>query len=337
MMRKVFMFVMAVCLASFATGALAQTATTGSIGGTVKDQNGADIAGATITASGPLGERTATSDSSGVFRVEGLIPGSYNVKVSNTGFKTASVEAVTVLVGKDSSLSIKLEPGEVSAVVTVTAIQAVDTQKTETSTNLNDQLFANIPVQRAVSGLFYLAPGTTDGLGGGRDNPSISGGSALDNLYVADGVNITDSAFGGIGTFTRSYGALGTGINTSFIKEVQVKTAGFEAQYGQSQGGIVNIITQSGGNEYHGAIYGYATPKFFEASRKQPDFFPRRNRYGQILHNESYDAGADFGGYIPGLKNRMFFFGSFNPTVRRTLQRGAEANALNLTDSGLRT
>jgi hypothetical protein len=58
-------------------------------------------------------------------------------------------------------------------------------------------------------------------------------------------VNITDSAFGGIGTFSRSYGALGTGINTSFVKEVQVKTAGFEPQYGQSQGGIVNIVTQS--------------------------------------------------------------------------------------------
>src|SRR4029077_3713792 len=106
-----------------------------------------------------------------------------------------------------------------------------------------------VPVQRSVSSLFYLSPAAADGIGGGRDNPSISGGSALDNLYVADGVNITDSAFGGIGTFSRSYGALGTGINTSFIKEVQVKTAGFEPQYGQSQGGIVNIVTQSGSNE----------------------------------------------------------------------------------------
>src|SRR6266699_2897012 len=305
MMRKVFMFVMAVCLASFATGALAQTATTGSIGGTVKDQNGATVAGATITASGPLGERTATSDSNGVFRLENLIPGSYNVKVSNTGFKTASVEAVTVLVGKDSSLAIKLEPGEVTAVVTVTGAAAIDTAKTETSSNLNDQLFSNIPVQRAVSGLFYLAPGTTDGLGGGRDNPSISGGSALDNLYVADGVNITDSAFGGIGTFSRNYGGLGTGINTAFVKEVQVKTAGFEPQYGQSEGGVINIITQSGGNEYHGAAYGYARPGGFEATRKQRDDLSV-NKVGKTVHQEFYDAGVDFGG--PFIKNKLFFF-----------------------------
>jgi len=327
---------MVLCLASFATGALAQTATTGSIGGTVKDQNGAAIAGATITASGPLGERTATSDSSGAFRVEGLIPGSYNVKVSNTGFKTASVEAVTVLVGKESALSIKLEPGEVTAVVTVTGAAAIDTAKTETSSNLNDQLFSNIPVQRAVSGLFYLAPGTTDGLGGGRDNPSISGGSALDNLYVADGVNITDSAFGGIGTFSRVFGALGTGINTSFIKEVQVKTAGFEPQYGQSQGGIINIITQSGSRDYHGALYGFAQPKGFEATRLQPDDAPRKNTGGKLLHQEGYDIGADLGGYVPGARDKLFFFGSFNPSVKRDIVRGAEANSLNPVNSGIR-
>src|SRR6266568_8974984 len=336
MMRKVFMFVMAVCLASFATGALAQTATTGSIGGTVKDQNGATVAGATITASGPLGERTATSDSNGVFRLENLIPGSYNVKVSNTGFKTASVEAVTVLVGKDSSLAIKLEPGDVTAVVTITGAAAIDTAKTETSSNLNDQLFSNIPVQRAVSGLFYLAPGTTDGLGGGRDNPSISGGSALDNLYVADGVNITDSAFGGIGTFSRVFGALGTGINTSFVKEVQVKTAGFEPQYGQSQGGIINIITQSGSRDYHGAVYGFAQPKSFEATRLQPDDAPRKNTAGKLLHQEGYDVGADLAGYVPGARDKLFFFGSFNPSVKRDIVRGAEANALNTVDSGIR-
>ena len=148
---------------------------------------------------------------------------------------------------------------------------------------MSDQLFQNIPVQRSVSSLFYLAPAVNDSLGGGCANPSISGGSALDNLYIADGVNITDSAFGGLGTFSRSYGSLGTGINTSFIKEVQVKTGGFEPQYGQSEGGIINIITQSGGNEFHGAVYGYARPKAFEATRKQPDDF-RTNLGGKLLH-----------------------------------------------------
>src|SRR6185369_700639 len=193
--------------------------------------------------------------------------------------------------------------------------------------NLNDQLYKNVPVARGVSSLFTLAPGTTTGVGGvnDRDNPSISGGTALDNLYVADGVNITNTAFGGIGTFSRSYGSLGTGIILSLVKEVQVKTAGFEPQYGQSEGGIVNIITQSGSNDFHGAVYGYARPSAFETTRKQRDDFSV-NKVGKILHTENYDAGVDVGG--PIVKNSLFFFGSFNPSVKRDVVRGAEGSGL---------
>ena len=334
-MRKFLSLVMMLCLGAAAAFAQERT-TTGSIGGTIVDANGAAVANATVTVTGATGARTATSNDEGLFEVQNLTPGIYSVKVEQQGFKTATSNNVEVLVGKTSTLRLELQPGLATETVEVTAAAGTDLTSTAVSQNLSSTLFANIPVQRGVSGLFYLAPGTTDSLGGGRDNPSISGGSALDNLYVADGVNITDSAFGGIGTFTRSYGPLGTGINTSFIKEVQVKTAGFEPQYGQSQGGIVNIITQSGGNEYHGALYGFAQPKAFEATRKQPDEPNRVNKLGKILHEEAYDVGADLGGYVPGARNNLFFYGSFNPTVRRQIFRGAEANAADPTNSGLR-
>ncbi len=302
--------------------------TKGMIGGTVTDATGAAVPGATVTVSGQTGVRTETTNENGVFRIDNLTPGTYSAKVESPGFKTAVANNITVNVGRESTLNLKLEPGELSATVDVTATAGgVDQQTTSTGQNLNDQLFQNIPVQRGVSSLFYLSPGAADSINGGKDNPSIAGGSALDNLYVADGVNITNSAFGGVGTFSRSYGALGTGINTSFIKEVQVKTGGFEPQYGQSEGGIVNIITQSGGNAYHGAIYGYARPKSFEATRLQPDDL-RVNKQGKLLHEENYDVGADVGGYVPGrLKNNLFFFGSFNPTIRREIVQGASANA----------
>jgi hypothetical protein len=338
-MKNVLRLFMVLCIALAGTAAFAQdTLTTGSISGSVVDSNGGAVPGATVRLTTPTGERTATTNDQGHYEFSNLVPSSTNkVRVEKEGFKASEVTDVIVLVGKSTTANVTLQAGNISEVVTVTGGgEGIDQGSTATSSNLNDQLFANIPVQRGVSGLFYLAPGTTDSLGGGRDNPSISGGSALDNLYVADGVNITDSAFGGIGTFSRSYGALGTGINTSFIKEVQVKTAGFEPQYGQSQGGIVNIITQSGSNEYHGALYGFATPKSFEATRKQPDDAPRRNTFGKILHQEAYDMGADLGGYVPGARNNLFFFGSFNPSVRRDIVRGAEANALSTTDSGLR-
>ncbi|HJX89933.1 MAG TPA: carboxypeptidase regulatory-like domain-containing protein [Pyrinomonadaceae bacterium] len=327
-MRKLWSLSIVMCLSLAVSSVLAQDVLTkGSIGGTVTDSTGAAIAGAKVTITGQTGERTETTNENGTFKVDNLIPGTYMVKVEQTGFKTAVANNITVNVGKESSLNLKLETGEITATVDVTATAGgIDQQSTASGQNLNDQLFQNVPVQRGVSSLFYLSPGATDSINGGRDNPSIAGGSALDNLYVADGVNITNSAFGGVGTFSRSYGALGTGINTSFIKEVQVKTGGFEPQYGQSEGGIINIITQSGGNAYHGAVYGFARPSAFESNRLQPDD-TRVNKQGKLLHEENYDVGADLGGYVPGLQNRLFFFGSFNPTIRREIVQGVSANA----------
>ncbi|HEX5085062.1 MAG TPA: hypothetical protein VFY40_23745, partial [Blastocatellia bacterium] len=101
-------------------------------------------------------------------------------------------------------------------------------------------------------------------------------------------------------------------------------------QYGQSQGGIINIITQSGGREFHGSLYGYARPQAFEATRNQPDDL-RTNKFGKLLHEENYDAGFDLGGPVLGLKDKVFFFGSFNPTVRREIVRGAAGSGLQQT------
>jgi hypothetical protein len=327
-MKNVFRFLVLTCFVlAVSAGVFAQDVTTGSIGGTITDSAGAAIPGAKVVVTGPTGERTAVTNDQGVYNVDGLIPGSYNVTVEQTGFKKAVANNVQVFVTKTSTINVKLETGDISAIVTVTDTVGTDLASTAVGQNLNDQLFDNVPVQRSVESLFYLSPGAADSLGGGRANPSIAGGSPLDNLYIADGVNITDSAFGGLGTFTRVYGSLGTGINTSFIKEVQVKTGGFEPQYGQSQGGIVNIVTQSGGNEYHGAIYGFARPQAFEATRRQRDTFSL-NKVGEFLQEEQYDGGADVGGYVPGLRDKLFFFGSFNPSIRREIVIGAQGSGL---------
>jgi hypothetical protein len=339
-MKKCILLVVILCL-GLSTAFAQISSTTGSLDGRVLDPAGAAVPGAKVIVTGPRGAIEIVANDEGYFKVANLDPGYYSVTVEQTGFKKTSIEKVEVLVGKTNTITASLEVGQVGEVVNVTDVAQIDQSSTAVGANLNDQLYQNVPVQRSVSSLFYLSPGVTGGLGAGQDNPSISGGSALDNLYIADGVNITDSAFGGIGTFSRTQGALGTGINTSYIKEVQVKTGGFEPQYGQSTGGIVNIITKSGGNEYHGALYGYARPQWLEAARRQPDEF-RINKIGDRTHQEFYDAGADFSGYIPGAKDHLFFFGSFNPSVRRDLVVGAHRSAFQLAngspvrlDSGL--
>src|SRR5438132_6216880 len=279
-----FLLIMLLCLSFASFVARAQDIQTkGSISGTVVDINGAVVQNAKVTVSGEKTvDRVATTNYDGIFEVDNLTPGSYRVKADQTGFKATAVSEVEVFVGKTTALKLTLEAGNISEVVEITVgAAAVDQSSTAVGANLNDQLFHNIPVQRGVTGLFYLAPGTTDSLGGGVANPSVSGGSPLDNLYIADGVNITDSAFGGLGVFSREYGTLGVGITTSYVKEVQVKTGGFEPQFGRTHGGIVNIITKSGSNDYHGSVFGYAHPQAFEAARRQQDDFSV-NKEGKI-------------------------------------------------------
>src|SRR5205823_6565414 len=211
-------------------------------------------------------------------------------------------------------------PGEATTIVEVSAnaIQ-VDTTSTAVSSNLTDTFYSQVPVPRGVTSLFDAAPGVTGGGGTGAANPSISGGTGLENNYLADGVSITDGGFGGIGVYSRVYGSLSTGINLSFVKEVQVKTGGFEAQYGKSTGGIVQIVTKSGGDAFHGVIGGYFAPEQFEASRLQTDDFQngtsnqRFNLLGKIQHQSNYDAVVEVGGHVPHFKDKLFFFGSFNP------------------------
>src|SRR5262249_37926191 len=126
-----------------------------------------------------------------------------------------------------------------------------------------------LPVGRTLSETLYLVPGVSDSSGVGRANPSIGGASGLDNAYIVDGVNITDEGFGGIGTFSYVFGSLGTGVTTDFIKETQVKTGSFEAEYGMATGGVVNVVTQSGTNTFHGSAFGYLRPDGIEAGYKQ--------------------------------------------------------------------
>jgi hypothetical protein len=300
----------------------------GSITGVVVDSSGAVVPKAKLTLTGPTGAQTAESAGDGAFTFPLLTPGSYGVKVEKQGFKSDEVKAVEVATGRTTSLRLQLQVGAVSETVEVTATAVtIDTTGIATGSNLNDAFYASVPVPRNVSGLFYIAPGVADSGGAGRSNPSISGGSGLENLYVADGVNITDAAFGGLGIFTRMYGSVGSGINLTFVKDVNVKTGSFGAEYGQSTGGVVQIVTKSGGQEFHGALGAYFAPVNAAAAPKQIDAF-RNRKVGQDAVSANgpgsglfagpggYDASGELGGFIPGFKKNLFFFGSYSPALK---------------------
>src|SRR4029077_12879156 len=231
-MRKLFFSALVLYLyAVTCLPALAQDqgSTRGNLSGIIYDSSKAVVPDAQISITGPTGSLAQSSSSQGEFLFQTLVPGFYSVKVTKPGFKVVEMRNAEVLINKTTSVEVTLEAGEVSQTVEVSsAAVTVDTSASSVNSDFADTFFQNIPMQRGVANLFYLSPGAVDGQKTGSNNPSISGSSGLENAYIADGVAINDPAFGGLGVWSRTYGALGTGINLSFVKEVQVKTGGFE-------------------------------------------------------------------------------------------------------------
>ncbi|HZI47941.1 MAG TPA: TonB-dependent receptor, partial [Pyrinomonadaceae bacterium] len=308
-MRKVLMFVFAMCLALFAVNAMAQTATTGSIEGSVLDPQGHAVPNATITVSGGslLSPLTATTNDQGHYIVSQVPPGKYTVTVAATaGFAEATKENVEVNLSKTSTADISVQIAGASASVTITDTSGatIDPTSTTRGTNVSTDQFSNFPTARTVQGLYTIAPsvvrsGLRDASGRERD-PSVSGSSGPENNYILDGVNTTDPAFGGSGA----------NLPFEFVQEVEIKTGAYGAEYGRATGGIFNVLTKSGGNEFHGDLFGYFTSKSLVRETKN---FPFTGSAQNGFSEE--DLGGDIGG--PIIKNKLSFFGAFNPQMRK--------------------
>lgn len=315
-------------------GAQMNSAVRGSLAGVVFDATNSVLPNANVNITGPQDTYTVKTDAQGHFQVGNLVPGAYSIKVDSTGFKTYVSGKNQVVAGSTSSIDVHLEVGSVTDTVEVEggAVQ-IDTENTALTTPLTDQLYQSLPLARNVSGIFALAPGVVSGGGtdtkGNGTNPSIGGASGLENLYLVDGVNATDQAFGGFGTYNRYWGSLGTGVNLAFIKEVDIKTTAFEPQYGKAAGGIVEIVTKSGSTTYHGAIAAYAGPGQFYAARNLTCMLGYTTVAPSCLYSSpQYDISGELGGYIPGFRNKMFFFGAFDPAVSQDIRQAQPGQPL---------
>jgi hypothetical protein len=291
--------------------------TTGSIAGRVTDAQGLAVPGATITVTGPQGAQTYTADADGRFNAPLLIPGTYTVRAELQGFKAYEQKNVIVRLGQNVDLPITMQVGGLQETVEVTASSPiVDTRSTTVGAVIDSNTLANIPVGRRFSDALYVAPGVTSSGSAGRSNPSMGGGSGLDNQYVVDGVNITNQGYGALGSYSIVFGSLGNGTPYDFVQEVQVKTGGYEAEFGQAIGGVVNVVTKSGSNAFKGSLFGYTRPSGTEGSWKQ---FQTENGTVQTLDTQTSDVGIQIGG--PVLRDRLFFFGAIDPSWEtRTFQ-----------------
>ncbi|MGE0453065.1 MAG: TonB-dependent receptor [Vicinamibacteria bacterium] len=272
--------------------------TTGRITGKIIDTSGGALPGVVITVTSPnlQGAQSTTTNSDGEFRLLALPPGTYDVKAELAGFRT--LDRKNVLVGIDRTVAIDLQMGvaPVAEVVTVTGeAPVIDVTSATSGVNATEDLFTRLPVQRDFYSIARVAPGTQDdGIG-----TVFYGSSGAENQYIIEGLNTT-----GV-----EVGDKGKTLNFDFVQEIEIKSGGLPAEYGRATGGVVNVVTKSGGNEFTGSVFG-----FYEGGSLQSDnkTGPERPAWTTTVRDTDYkwDFGANLGGYL--VKDKVWFFGAYN-------------------------
>src|SRR4029079_8212103 len=173
--------------------------TTGAVSGRVTDAQGLAVPGVTVTLTGPQGSKSAVTDADGRYSVPLLVPGTYTAKAELQGFKSVQQQNVIVRLGQSIEVQLKMEVGGVAETIEVTASSpTVDTRSTTVGAVLDSEMLKNVPVGRRFGEALSLAPGVTSSGSAGSATPSMGGGSGLDNQYVVDGVNITNTGYGAL-------------------------------------------------------------------------------------------------------------------------------------------
>ena len=254
----------ATLLSAFACSSALGQETTAGIQGVVKDPSGSVIANAAVEVSSPalIGVRKLTTDSAGAYRISALSPGVYALTVSAPGFRSFKQTGIELTVGRLPSIDVRLEVGTVAETVEVSDLSPiVDVTRSNAAVVVDRQTLTNIPKGRSFQSVIPFAAGARqEPLQGGtsaRDNGfQIDGASDSENVYLVDGVNITNIQNGGVGK----------NFQVDFIEEVQIKSGGFEAEYGGALGGVINVVPKRGSNQWHGALLTYVRTNTLNAN-----------------------------------------------------------------------
>ncbi len=313
-MQRVILIAAVFAAGGFGWFAAAQQNITGTLLVRVTDETGGPLPGAAVTLLAPEGPRYGVTNAEGRLLANFLTPGSYAVRVELAGFRTAEQRDIEVRLGQRLEVHLALTLGSFTDAVEVHGgAPLIDRSSATAVTAVGSELLAQLPVGRQLADTVYLAAGVSSGGKSGSANPSISGGSGLENQYVVDGITINHPRYGSLGAYSSTYGALGSGVTYDFINEVQVTTGGSPAEYGQSTGGVVNVVTRSGSNQWKASIFAYHQPEWLEGERREIALV---NGVGNVTGSSATELGAALGG--PIVRDRAFFFVAANPQQTRT-------------------
>jgi hypothetical protein len=274
---------------------------TGSLEGRVIDEERAPVAQVLVTVAGPAlqGRRTASSDEDGVFRLPALPVGVFHVRFTRLGYEEAAVEDVRVQLGRTTSLGdvrLRVHAVEVRGTTTTASRPLIDPRSTTIGSNLTAATFGGLPSDRDYQSIVTLAPGANLSYYGDRAN--LAGATGSETHYFVDGVNVVQPPSN----------SQSVSLPHNFLREVEVREGGYEAEYGAALGGVVNAVTASGGNEVHGQAFGFYANRLLTSGglrglgQTPADYF-------------SWDAGLSVGG--PVARDRLWYFLAYNPTSER--------------------
>ena len=309
-----FLIAIAVCGLLGSSVALGQAqANAADLNGVVRDQSGAVVVGATVTARNPATnfERQVTTNDQGYYQITNLPPGSYEVTVEASGFSKGRIPSVTLTVGQRADLDIPLTIGEVGATVDISTAEValIESSSTTVSNTIDQARINSLPINERSATGFALTISTV-----GRDNGrpigpaptsglNIGGQRGRSTLVQVDGADYTDN----------SINAARSTVSQEGVQEYQVATNSYAPEFGRATGGIVNVVTKSGSNDFRGNIFGFLRHKSIQS----------RNPFAPLIDNDPSKKppftraqyGATFGGPLD--KDRTFFFGSFEQRRRQ--------------------
>ena len=258
--------------------------TTGRIAGRIVDSSGGAMPGVTVTVSSPAlqGVRSTVTDGSGDYRFPTLPPGKYVVKAELTGFKTTEQADVAVGIDRTVAVNLSMSVGDLAENVTVEGTTPViDIRSASTGLNANADFFTKLPSRRDFYAVAQFAPGvSTDDSG-----TTFAGSTGAENSYIIEGLNTTGIYLGDRGKT----------LNQDFVEEVEVKTGGLPAEYGRMTGGVINVVTKSGSNMFHGSLFGFAEGGSLQADNATES---KRPEWTTTVPNVAHlwDAGVSLGG-----------------------------------------
>jgi len=322
-MSKLRVFIFTLLAVLLIWGSAIAQAPTGKVIGKVTDDEKTPLPGVTVEADSPklLGKASATTDENGVFRLFSLPSGTYTITFSLPGFQTIIRKDIYLQIEQTITVNISMQMGVLEEEITVEGQSPViDVKSTVKGKTITRDLFQSLPRGRDFTGLISIIPGThyesnTGGL-------SVDGATGSENMWYVDGTDTTD----------MHIGVQEQNIVFELVDEVQVKSSGYPAEFGGSMGGVINVITRSGGNAFHGDIIGFYDDRSKLMYGKSRDYLridPFDDNAAELVNDDDlyFNGGKDrdgyyrmegifqLGGYI--LKDRLWFFGSFNPVYRR--------------------